>query len=82
MTLAPDDAANVEALERLDARRFPRPGLSALRSLPSTHSQFAQHLIPLAESGIVFEPDIQKSEDQSFKSQLLEDIDELYKPTA
>ena len=60
--------------------RIAYPGLSALRSLPSTHSQFAQHLIPLAESGIVFEPDIQKSDDQSFKSQLFQDIDELYKP--
>lgn len=60
--------------------RIAYPGLSALRSLPSTHSQYVQHLIPLAESGILFEPDIQKSDDQSFKNKLREDIDELYKP--
>src|SRR5215468_4421206 len=75
-------ALNEPALKQVAAlfNRIAFPGLSKFRSLPETHINFAQHLFRLADAGILFEPEIQKSNDQGFKTRIIQDIDELFKP--
>lgn len=77
-SLALDETALKQVLILFNRVAF--PGLPAFRSLPNAPAQFAQHLIPLAEAGLVFAPDIQKSDDQDFKSRILQDLDDLFKP--
>jgi hypothetical protein len=60
--------------------RIALPALSRLPAMPEPHIELTEHLIPLADMGILFEPEIQKSDDAGFKRQTLHDIDELYKP--
>ena len=77
-TLALDEAALKQVAVLFN--RFAYFGLSISATLPETHRAFVKHLIWLAETGILFEPEIQKTDDQDFKNRMLHDIDELYKP--
>ena len=77
-TLALDEAALKQVAVLFN--RFAFFGLSSFGSLPDTHQALIKHLTWLAETGILFEPEIQKSDDQDFKNRMLHDIDELYKP--
>lgn len=76
-TLALDEAALKQVAVLFN--RIAYPGLTALRSIPHTQ-QLAPHLLTLADTGIVFEPEIQKSDDEDFKSRLEEDLGEIFKP--
>ena len=77
--LAFDEAALKQVSVLFNRLAF--PGLSAFKSLPDTHqAMFPKHLPWLAETGILFEPDIRRSENPDFKNRVLQDIDELYKP--
>jgi len=57
-------------------------GLSNFESLPDTGTKpaFIKHLTWLNETGILFEPELQKSDDQDFKNRMLHDIEQLFKP--
>ena len=75
-------AFDEQALKQLAVlfSRIGFPGLSAFRSV-QPKLKFADHLLRLADAGILFEPEIAKSTDQGFMNRTLEDMDKLLKPS-
>ena len=91
MTTSPSDivavpdqtlALNEPALKPLSVlfNRIAFPGLSKFRTLPETHTKMAEHLFRLADRGILFEPEIQRSDDQTFKNRIIQDMNQFFKP--
>jgi hypothetical protein len=74
-------AFNEPALKQIAVlfNRIAFPGLSKFRSLSDTHTKSPEYLLRLADKGILFEPEIQNSDDQTFKSLMEQDWVQLYK---
>jgi len=76
-------ALDEHALKRLTVlfNRIAFPGLSAFRSVQPQFKR-AEHLLRLADTGILFEPEIPKwSDNQDFKNRMLQDVDKVLKPS-
>lgn len=75
-------AFDEHALKKLAVlfNRIAFPGLAAFRSVQPQFN-FAEHLLRLADTGILFEPETSKSDDQAFKNRMLQDMDKLFKPS-
>src|SRR5690349_301906 len=54
------------------------PGLSAFQSIQPQFN-FADHLLRLADTGILFEPEVAKSDDRGFRNRTIEDVDKILK---